>query len=147
MQIYPCVGGSGDGRTDDVDNTKHRCSPLFGFLYCCESIDSLSGLAYRYNDGAILDDWVAISEFTGVLGFRRDTCQLFKQKFTDQTGVERCSAGDQDEPFSACQLAQIRIYTAKFNPVIAAVDSTAHTGAQCLGLLEDLFEHVVREIA
>ena len=70
---------------------------------------------------------------------------MFKQKFTNQTGVKCRSTCSEDEPFGARQIAQIGIYTAKFYPVVFAVDSTTHTGAKSFGLLKNFLEHMVGE--
>ena len=107
MQINTGIGISGNGRTNDINKAQHGRPPLFGLLYRCESVSGFTRLAYRYNDGAVFDDWISISKFAGVFGFRGDTRQLLEQKLTDQAGVESGSAGGQDKMFGACQLTQI----------------------------------------
>jgi len=147
VEVYSGVGGPGDRGADDVDDSEDGCSSFLGLLDRGKGIGGFAGLAYCDDDGLVFDDGVAIAEFAGVFGFGGDAGQLLEEEFSDEACVEGSSAGGHNEAFCPGQLAEVRGDASELDLVVLAVDSSAHTGCQGVGLLEDFFEHVVLETA
>src|ERR1700730_3214795 len=136
-----------DRATDDVDDAEHLPTLALDLLYRSESLEGFARLADRDIQRVTLDDRVAIAEFGGGLGMRRQPCQLLDQLGADAAGkMGGAAAEDLDAPYVE-QLMRGKLNSAEMARLKARLDAPAQGATHRLRLLDDLLAHVVRELA
>ena len=89
----------------------------------------------------------AIAELAGVVHFHRQAGQPFDQIFADQTGVIAGATGDDGDFFNRLQPGGAEVEGIQHHALLDKVEPTAYRIGQATPLLEDLFLHVVGELA
>src|SRR6516165_11088375 len=143
MQVYAASAFARDRAADDVDDAEHAAALALDLLHRRQGVEGLARLADGDIEGVALDDRVAVTEFGGRLGMRRQPRQLLDQMGADSAGdVGRAAAEDLDaadvEKLVRGELdaAQMRRLKARFEPA-------AQGTRQRLRLLGDLLPHEV----
>lgn len=93
------------------------------------------------------DHRLAVAELGGVLDLDRDACQLLNEILATQPSVPRGAAGDDEDARRADEALHVGHETAEVDVALLEVEPAAHAVLQDLGLLADLFEHEVLELA
>ncbi len=141
VQIDAAAALARDRAADDVDDAEHAPALALDFLHRRQGVEGLARLADRDIERVALDDRVAVAEFGGRLGMRRQPRQLLDQMRADRAGdIGRAAAEDLDaadvEKLVCGELdaAQMRRLKARFEPA-------AQGACDYLGLLGDLLPH------
>ena len=98
-------------------------------------------------DGVAVDRRIAVAELAGVLDFDRHAGEFLEQVFADQPRVVARAAGGHDDAVDLAQLLRREVQAAEVGGGVVVVEPAAHRVGERLGLLVNLLEHVVREVA
>ena len=73
--------------------------------------------------------------------------QVFHQKFADHRGVQRRAAADEDHAINGAEFGGREVQSAQTRRAFLVADAAAEGVLDGAGLLEDFFEHEMRELA
>ncbi len=141
------VGLARDGRAHDVDHAQREGAAVADLAQGCEGVGGLARLADRDDDGAVLDDGVAVTEFAGVLALDRELGEVLEEVLADHAGVQGGPLGADDHAPGADELLLEALEPAQDDAALVEVEAPAQAVGQRAGLLVDLLLHVVLVVA
>ena len=147
MQVDAAVGLARDARPDDVAQRQRRVALALRLAQRRQGVRRLAGLGNCHDDGVAVDGRVAVAELAGVLHLHRDAGQLLEEVLADEPGVVARAAGGHDDAVDLAELLRREVQAAEVGGAVGLVEPAAHRRRERLGLLVDLLEHVVREVA
>ena len=113
-----------------------------------QRVGRLARLRDGDDDGVAVDGRIAIAELAGVLDLDGDAGELLEQILADQRRVIAGAAGRQDDALDLAQLLRCRGSGRRSGRVrVGVVEPAAQGVLQRFGLLVNLLEHVVLEVA
>ena len=147
MQVDAASAFSRDRAADDVDDAEHAPALALDFLHRRQGVEGLARLADGDIERVALDDRVAVAEFGGRLGMRRQPGQLLDQMGADEAGdVSRAATEDLD-PADVEELVRGELDAAQMRRLKARLEPPAQRTRDRLGLFGDLLPHKMLEFA
>ena len=112
-----------------------------------QGVGRLARLREGDDDGVAVDGRIAIAELAGVLDLDGNAGELLEQILADQGRVIAGAARRQDDALDLAQLLRVEVQAAEVGAAFVIVEPAAQGVLQRLGLLVDLLEHEVLEVA
>ena len=131
-----------DRRAVGVADREHLRALLPGVAECHQGVHGLAALADRDHQGVAVEDRVAVAELRRQLDLAGDPRPVLDRVLREQAGVERRTAGDDDDLVDLAQLAVRQPHLVELEPAVPAEPPEQGVGDR-LGLLGDLLEHEV----
>ena len=147
MQVHAAVACAGDGGTHAVAYRECRGALLLGFLEGCKRIGGFTGLADGEYERAGLDDGVPVAELGGIFHLDGHACQILDHVFADHARIVACAAGGDNDAVDVPQFLDVRVEAREFRVPFGGEQAAAHGIAEHFRLLENFFQHEVREPA
>ena len=147
VQINSAIRLARNRAADDVAEGEHLVAPPAGLPQAGECVGRFARLRDDEDQRVLVDRRVAIAEFAGVFHLDRDVSEFLEEVLSDQRGVPTRAARGHDNPVHRPQFRQGHVQAAKFCRGLFRVQTAPHRVFDRAGLLEDLLEHVMRELA
>ncbi len=147
VEVYAGIGFAGDGGADGVDDAEGERAAVLGFAEGGEGVGGFAGLAHGDDDGAILDDGIAVTEFGGVFDFGGDFGEIFHEVFADEAGMPCGAAAGDDDTACADEFTGVGGETAEDDAAFVQINAAAQAIFNGAGLLEDFLEHEMFVVA
>src|SRR6516164_9947068 len=125
MQVDAAAAFTRDCAADDVDDAKHSAALAFHFLHRRQGVEGLARLTDRDIERVALNDRVAVAEFGGGLGMRRQPRQLLDQMGTDRAGDIRGATAEDLDASDVEKLVRSKLDSAQMGRLKARLEPTA----------------------
>ena len=112
-----------------------------------QGVRGLAGLGNGQDNGVAVDGRIAITKLAGIFHFHRDAGKLLEKIFANESRVVAGAAGGEDEALGPAELLAVEIQAAEVRAGVLIGQPPAHGIFERLGLLVNLFEHVMFELA
>ncbi len=146
VHVRAAIDLAGDGRADDVDDGEGLVPFAPRFAHRRQRIDGFTRLADGEHERVLLHGGVAVAEFAGVIALGRDAREFLHQVLAHHRRVQGRAAGDVDDAVHRAQFGRRDVQAAETRRRFLVADAAAESVLHGARLLENLLEHVVREL-
>ena len=156
MDIGACICITGNAAAYGIDNAKDKRTFASCELNGSKGIGRFTTLRDGKDHVIIVNDRIPITELRGILYLHWHLAESLKELLANKACVPTGTTGHNNEPASFQQLVAIEIDSRKVDAIldilglnlqafVHCLQTTTHTVFQAFGLVENLFEHEVRE--
>ena len=158
MDIGASIRISGNTTTYCIHNSKDKSSFTSGQFNGCQCICGFSTLGNCEYYIIFFDDWITITELTGIFHLHGYFAEGLKELLANQTCMPASTTSYNDKSMGVHELCPILLDSRKVDTIpdilwfnlqafVHSLQSASHTVFKTLGLVENLFEHKVRKTA